>query len=67
MNNKYGNGDIFNKSINEVHYSNYLADNNNTTIWNSAIDTMMEVIELHPLIDLSTRDRIASIAKELRK
>jgi len=36
-------------------------------VWNGAIDTMMGVIDLHPTIDLSIRDRIASIAKGLKK
>ena len=43
-----------------------LIDNESKT-WNSAIDTIMEVIELQPLIDQSNKNRIQEIAKGLKK
>ena len=59
LNDKIYMSDAFNQSI-----SDSIAINQS---WNTAIDTMMEVIELHPLIDYSTKVKIKEIAKGLRK
>lgn len=64
---KVVNGRISNDD--QAYYSNGFlkAVDNNATIWNSAIDTIAEVIELQPLIDRSAKDRIKEIVKGLKK
>jgi len=74
MSNKYGDG-IWNEisTDDQIYMFRSFGEealsllDNNKHFWNSAIDTMMEVIELQPLIDQSNKNRIQEIAKGLKK